>query len=194
TGYADSANYANNAGGWSGYGFPGGSGYLYFDGMGLSWGQPSGSGDMYRSVYDTDYNDQVDYAQSAGSAGYADSAGSAGYAGNATQWNGFDMPGDPGFNSYVAFLAHNEYGQLTWIQADSWRGPQGEQGPPGEMSAYTWANGSSSSNPNVIDHASYADSAGNASYWQCVLLERNVRTIFRRLAFLFLDEWLEYRE
>ena len=120
-------------------------------------------GDMLASVWangSADGNPNV-----VDNARYAGNAGSTSYAGNSAQWNGFDMPGDSGFTSYVAFLAHNEWGQLTWIPADSWRGPQGEQGPPGEMSAYTWANGSSSGNPNVIDHASYADSAGNASAW-----------------------------
>jgi hypothetical protein len=130
------------------------------------WPSAGTLGDMLASVWANGSADgnpnAVDRALYAGNAG---AASSATVAGNATQWNGFDMPGDPGFNSYIAFLAHNEYGQLTWIQADSWRGPQGEQGPAGEMTASTWANGSSSSNPNVIDHASYADSAGNTSYW-----------------------------
>jgi hypothetical protein len=103
----------------------------------------------------------VDHAAYAGGAG---SASSASYAGNATQWNGFDMPGDPGFNSYVAFLSHDQYGQLTWIQADSWRGPQGDQGPAGEMTAGTWANGSGYWNPNLLDHALYADSAGTVDH------------------------------
>ncbi|MCX7009782.1 MAG: hypothetical protein NTY53_21495 [Kiritimatiellaeota bacterium] len=143
--------------------FPEGSGYLYFDGATLSWAFPPASGDMFASDWangSADGNPNV-----VDNARYAGQSGSAGYAGNSAQWNGFDMPGDSGFTSYVAFLAHNEWGQLTWIPADSWRGPQGEQGPPGEMSAYTWSNGSSSGNPNVIDHASYADTAGNAYYW-----------------------------
>ena len=117
SGYAENANYANNSGGWGGYGFPGGSGYLYYDGNGgLWWGWPSGSGDMSRSVYDTDNNNQVDYAQGAGSAGYADYAGSVGSADN---WAGHGWPSDG-----AGALVNDGSGNLSWVQIDTFGSPQ----------------------------------------------------------------------
>jgi len=73
-----------------------------------SWILQGGGGDMCKSVYDTDYDNVVEYADYAYNASYADSAGSA------ENWAGHSYPYDS--NGY---LYNDGYGNLSWQSCGS---------------------------------------------------------------------------